>query len=462
MTRMQTNADPPIGQLIRFARHELKMSQYELADKLAAVSGNATMGRDRVARWERGRQVPRNEWRQWLAVVLQVPKSQLDAGAAAARRRSQVGHAAVTANPPVNPTTSRRNQGSPALLPVFRSRVQAGILAATLLNPNRAFSLTELADHAGGSLASVSKESDLLEAAGILTRRNEGTVRLVRAVTTRPMVGPLTDLIRVTFGVPQVLGEEFGRVPGIVRISVIGTWADRFAGLPGPEPDTIHLRLTVTDPDALDEEELTAATRRAEQRVNHTIRHTIMSPNGVNGQAIPRQRDGRPLVDVAAVPPPPRQPTIVDPWDNGAEVICGLLDDAQLELVGGADANSAPFFGLAALHLDSAEKLAAASSASAFLLICEAAQLVGSGLLARQGLRPAAGAKPTVLTQAVTAQFGAQFSQIELLRQRATELANPLGRDNRATPADVQDYLPTVRALLSRAREIVPGLNLFA
>lgn len=457
---MLTNNDLPIGQLLRAARHELKMSQYELADKLAAVSGSATMGRDRVARWERGRQVPRNEWRQWLAVVLQVPKSRLDEGAAAARRRTHVGLAAVTANAPVTAQTSRRNQGPPALLPVFRSRVQAGILAATLMNPHRAFSLTELADQAGGSLASVSKESDLLEAVGILVRRNEGTVRLVRAVTTRPIVGPLTELIRVTYGVPQVLGEELGRVPGIDRISVVGTWADRFAGLPGPDPESIHLRLTVTDRDKLDEDELAAALRRAERRTRRRLKHALIEPGTINGHTVPRQRDGRPLVDIARVPA--AEPSLVNPCQNGHGAITALLTDEQLELVAGPDATSAPFFGLASLHLDSAEHLATPAAPSAFLLICQAAQLIGCGLLARQGLRPAPGATADVVGRATTAQFGAQFSHIEVLRQRATELAYPLGRDNRATPADVQDYLPTVRTLLTTAREQAPGLNLFA
>jgi len=35
---------------------------------------------------------------------------------------------------------------APALLPVFRSQLQADILAALLLNPGREYSLTELKD----------------------------------------------------------------------------------------------------------------------------------------------------------------------------------------------------------------------------------------------------------------------------------------------------------------------------
>lgn len=460
---MRINPDPPIGHLIRSARHRLQISQYELADKLAAVSGKATMGRDRVARWERGRQVPRDEWRQWLSVVLQIPKPMLDAGAAAARRRSQVGHAAVTANPPVGTPSPRRSQGTPALLPVFRSRVQAGILAATLMNPNRAFSLTELADHAGGSLASVSKESDMLETAGILTRRNNGTVRLVRAAKDRPIVGPLTDLIRVTYGVPQVLAEELGRVPGITRITVTSTWAERFAGIVGVDPTHIQLRLKVPNPTVLDEEELTAAVDRAQKRVLREIRYSIVSgTNGDLAAQIPQQRDWRPVVDIAVVSPPAQQLSIVHPRQEGKEVIDALLENGELELISGVDANGAQYFTLAGEHLDAAEQIAGPTPGSAFLLVCSSAQLIGLGLLARQGIRPAAGAAPDVAGRAVTAQFGMQFAQIELLRQRAVELATPTSRDNRAVTSDVSDYLPTVRSLLRTAHELTPTVSLFA
>lgn len=462
---MNSNGDQPIGQLIRSARQQLQMSQYDLANKLAAVSGRTTVGRDRVSRWERGRQVPRNEWRQWLSVVLDVPKQRLDVSAAAARRRSQLGHAAVTANAPVNPTTSRRLQGTPALLPVFRSRIQAGILAATLLNPNRAFSLTELADQAGGSLASVSKEAHLLETAGLLTTRSEGTIRLIRAVTDKPMIAPLTELIRLTYGVPQVIGEEFGRVRGVDRIAVTGTWAERFAGLPGPEPDSIQLCLMLTDNDPPDHDELVAAAQRAGHRLKHGVTFRIASTGhqaaGGGRSATPQQRDGRPIVEVAVVTTSSDQATTVNHWPDGSEVITQMLEDGQLELVTGTDANSTPFFGLTTQHLDSAEKIATVSPGSALLLICRAARLIGFGLLAQQGLRPASGVGETVVGQTVAAQFGPQFSQIELLRQRWLELSTPISRDNRATLREVQDYLPTVRGLLASARELVPQLQLF-
>lgn len=463
-TGMHTDADIPIGQLIRSARQQLHMSQYDLAKKLAAVAGNSTMGRDRVARWERGRQVPRAEWRRWLSVVLRVPEPELDAGAAEARRRTGFGDTHTVPNPAVNMNNSAREQGSYAQLPVFRSRVQAAIMAATLLNPTRAFSLAELARYVGASPTAVSRQVGLLEAAGILTRQNEDIARPIRAVTDRPMIGPLTDLICVTFGVPQVIRDEFGRIPGITHVAVDGIWCERFTGIPGYEPGTVQLRLTAHS-GALDEQELTAAARRAEKRIHRPVRYSIapVDQPSTTGTAIaiPQQRGGRPIVDVAAIPPSSDQSAIVTPGNNGDTVVQQLLDDGQLELTGGADTESAELFGLADVHLDSAETIAPRSATSAFLLICQAAQEVGSGLLARQGLEPTKWAAPNVVSHTVTAQFGPRFSHIELLRRRQAELSMPTSRDNRAKLGDVDDYLPTVRALLASGRDIARTLGPF-
>src|SRR5271156_5962932 len=60
---------------------------------------------------------------------------------------------------------------APALLPVFRSRLQADILAALLLKPGEEHSLTELADRFGAPLSTVHGEVKRLTDAGLLQRR---------------------------------------------------------------------------------------------------------------------------------------------------------------------------------------------------------------------------------------------------------------------------------------------------
>ncbi|MTD58429.1 transcriptional regulator [Amycolatopsis pithecellobii] len=460
---MEVDFNQPISQVIRAARRRRQLSQYSLARELATISGRPTITRDLVARWERGHQIPRLGTRQWLAVVLQVPQEKLDVAAAASRRRSRLGHAVVTENAPAGPGPARRAQGTPPLLPVFRSRVQAGILAATLLNPDRSFSLTELAEHAGSSLASVDKENKLLEKAGILTSRREGTIRLMRANSDGgPLAGPLTELMRLTYGVPQVIGEEFGCVPGVVRIVLGGVWADRFAGIAGPAPESIELLVAKPAGRPLDSRALATAARRTEERLKRPVHFAVVSAEPEpDTLQIPRQRPGHPVVEVSPIRPRVA-PQIAGVELDGQEIVAQLLRVGQLEMANGPAANSQPFLELAARHITSAEQLTETSPDSAFLLLCQATQLIGSGMLAQQGLRISSTAPEHVLGTVVAAQFGHQFSQVEALRQRAKELQTPTSRDSHVISSEAKTYLGTVRSLLATATEVMPKLGLFS
>ncbi|HJQ47656.1 MAG TPA: hypothetical protein VJ870_15265 [Amycolatopsis sp.] len=460
---MEVDRNQPISQVIRAARRERKLSQYTLASELATISGRPTITRDLVARWERGHQIPRAGTRQWLSVVLQIPREQLDIAAVAARRRSRLGHAVVTENAPAAAGHARRAQGTPPLLPVFRSRVQGGILATILLNPDRSFSLTELAERAGASLASVDKENRLLERAGLLTSRRDGTIRLMRAADHHgALIGPLTELMRVTYGVPQILGEEFGAVPGVARIVLGGTWAARFAGIPGPEPDSIELLIAIPPGKAVDESALGVAARRAEQRLKRPLKHTTVTlDRDFDTLRIPHQRPGHPVVEVAAIRPrtAPRPSTMEL---DGRDKIHNLIRAGQLEMVGGPGANGQPFLDLAAKHITSAERIGEQAPDSTFILLAQAAQLIGSALLGQQGLRASANAAAHVVGTAVTAQFGHQFAQIELLRRRSRELDIPTSRDSHVTPTEVNTYLRTLRSLLATATQLTVKLGLFS
>lgn len=69
--------DEPVWDLVRRVRKLRGLTQYQLADLLAELSGNASVSRDEVARWERGKRVPGPYWRQWLSVALDVPLDRL-------------------------------------------------------------------------------------------------------------------------------------------------------------------------------------------------------------------------------------------------------------------------------------------------------------------------------------------------------------------------------------------------
>jgi hypothetical protein len=59
---------------------------------------------------------------------------------------------------------------APALLSIFRSRLQADILAALLLDPGREYSLTDLAARLRAPLSTIHDEAHRLTTAGLLTR----------------------------------------------------------------------------------------------------------------------------------------------------------------------------------------------------------------------------------------------------------------------------------------------------
>ena len=103
---------------------------------------------------------------------------------------------------------------APALLPVFRSRLQADILAALLLNPEAEYSMTELAQRFHAPLSTVHGEVKRLTDAGLLRRREVGRSAMVRANPDNRLVQPLAELLLLSWGPPQVVAEEFSGLDG--------------------------------------------------------------------------------------------------------------------------------------------------------------------------------------------------------------------------------------------------------
>lgn len=97
---MERSANEQISTLIKRVRRCRGMTQAALADRLADVSGNASVTRDQVTRWERGGRVPSPYWRQWLAIALDVPCVQLDRAAKTARAVRLLGSADAEASGP--------------------------------------------------------------------------------------------------------------------------------------------------------------------------------------------------------------------------------------------------------------------------------------------------------------------------------------------------------------------------
>src|SRR5436309_9689518 len=155
-----------------------------------------------------------------------------------------------------------------ALLPVLRSPFQGELLAWLYLHPDQEYSATELAGRFKVSQPTASREAERLVAAGLLSERRTGNLRLLRANLDTPVARPLTDLLAVTYGPVAILGDLLAAVPGVEEAYVYGSWAARYQGEPGRVPNDVDVLVVGhADEDALDEA-ARAAGRQLGREVN--------------------------------------------------------------------------------------------------------------------------------------------------------------------------------------------------
>lgn len=138
---------------------------------------------------------------------------------------------------------------TPSLLPIFRSRQQAELLADILGDPSREESIADLSARLGIPQPSVHREIERAEKAGIVESRRVGKTRLIRANDRSPYFEPLRELLVRSFGVPQVLGEALRSVAGIDEAYIFGSWAARWEGEVGTRPVGDVDVLVLGDPD---------------------------------------------------------------------------------------------------------------------------------------------------------------------------------------------------------------------
>ena len=163
---------------------------------------------------------------------------------------------------------------APALLPVFRSRLQGELLALVLGDTNAEWTVGRLAERTGHPYQTVANEVRRLQAADLVATHNVGRTKLLRANTESPYFRPLAELALMAFGPPLVVGEEFGPLAGVERIFIFGSWASRYAGESGPAPHDVDVLLL----GAPDRDAAYAATRRAEHRLGREVNIVIRSP----------------------------------------------------------------------------------------------------------------------------------------------------------------------------------------
>jgi len=163
---------------------------------------------------------------------------------------------------------------APAVLPIFRSKLQGEILALTLIDPERSWTIDELARRTGHPYQTVATEVRRLQQADILRAQTIGRTKLLTANAASPYAGPLTELVVTAFGPPLVIAEEFGTVAGIEQLFIYGSWAARHAGEPGPAPNDIDL-LVIGQPDR---DAIFEAAKASQHRIGREVNTTIRTP----------------------------------------------------------------------------------------------------------------------------------------------------------------------------------------
>jgi hypothetical protein len=184
----------------------------------------------------------------------------------------------------------------PSLLPVLRSRGQAEILCAVLTNPNREWTLSELAKVSGQSLPTVQREIERAEAAALVESRRLGRQRLVKAGPT-PIAIMLANLLLMSYGPRFVIAEEFAGIKGIVHLFIFGSWAARYEGVEGFPPQDIDV-LVIGN---VDYSEVTNASIAASKKLQIDVNPSIQSHTwwkNKTGSGFRKEIDRRPIVEI--------------------------------------------------------------------------------------------------------------------------------------------------------------------
>ena len=163
-------------------------------------------------------------------------------------------------------------QPAPALLPILRSQQQGEIHALLLGDPDLELSLTEIAARTGTPHASVHREIERAERAGLVVTRKLGNTRLVRANTAGPYYAGLAEVLTRAFGVPAVLAGALQPVNGIAAAYIYGSWPARYEGQTGQRPVGDIDVLILGEPDR---DRLYAALGDAEERLGRPVQATI-------------------------------------------------------------------------------------------------------------------------------------------------------------------------------------------
>ena len=136
---------------------------------------------------------------------------------------------------------------APSLSPLFRSDMQGEMLAYLFLNPDRGFTVAELARLTRSAYASVHREVGRVVKAGWVSRRKVGQATVVQAERASSVFDPLLLLLAQSYGPIAVIPRLLSGIPGLRSAEIYGSWAELRMGASEGVPQDIDV-LVVGNP----------------------------------------------------------------------------------------------------------------------------------------------------------------------------------------------------------------------
>ena len=160
---------------------------------------------------------------------------------------------------------------APPLLAVFRSQLQGELLALILVDPDRRWTVDELAQRTSEPYQTVATEVRRLQDADLIAVSTIGRTKHLSANTTNPYLQPLAQLAIMAFGPPLIIREEFSGIAGIETMYIYGSWASRYRGETGPTPHDIDLLIIGTP----NRDDVYDSAQRAQRRLGREVNTTL-------------------------------------------------------------------------------------------------------------------------------------------------------------------------------------------
>ncbi|MCL3861732.1 helix-turn-helix domain-containing protein [Actinotalea sp. K2] len=162
---------------------------------------------------------------------------------------------------------------APALVPIFRSALQARLLLRVLTGDG-GLTAADLARALGEPEPTVYRETRRLLDAGLLMGEHVGRAQVLLPAEGNPATAPLRQLLVVTYGPSHLVGRALAGITGIEEAYLHGSWAARFHGEPGGPPGDIDVLLV----GAPDRRTVDAALEGLEPELGREVNVTYVSP----------------------------------------------------------------------------------------------------------------------------------------------------------------------------------------